>query len=777
MKIEFGSRMQFLAVAALGVIISGTLLSTRVGGGAPLAVGSAIVASADSQWTPQASVPFLVSGAAVPTPESYRTYNSGRVSSVAVDPRDSSRWLVGVGNGGVWETRDAGGSWTPITDDAPTLATGAIAFAPSNPDVVYVGTGEAGTFTSVAHVGVGLLKSINGGQTWALLGETSLARGAIRRLRVDPNDANVLSVALTRANFGRDGNGPPPSPPAYGVLRSTDGGATWNRTLAGIATALEVDPRSFSRQYAAVATGNDRNGVYRSTNGGVTWSRIDGPWWSNPSDNLGASNGRIELAIAPSNPDVVYAGVAEAITSPRRGNLLGLFRTENAWSDAPTWIQVRTQATGPGGYCSDPPDELKCDYTHVISVDPRDANTLFAGGARNMWRCTNCGASPAWTNVTSDSRLVFVHVDYHVLEWAGNRLITGNDGGVFSSTDLGATWRDHNRTLITNMFYQGALHPTDPVVVFAGTRDFGLGAYRPNLGWRSAVGSGGEGDIAISSSRPDTDWMAVRANGGIFRTTDGRRTNIQVDGGIDKTGRAAASVMPVRKCPANDNVFLVGTVRIWRTDNFFNSTMPSWSANSPARPFPTPGFDSFTDPGTIHSITFVPEDRSCNTYAYGTRGGEVRLTRDGGTTWSDLDPAKGLPARPINSVAFDPTNANRAFAAVSSYDVATPTKPGHIFRSDNALSSSPSWTRVGPPNQPFADMPFNIIAIDPRDTRLVYAGSDNGLWQSTDGGTNWTKLGLGQGLPPAAVFDIQINPTTNRTVIFTYGRGAFELSR
>ena len=112
----------------------------------------------------------------------------------------------------------------------------------------------------------------------------------------------------------------------------------------------------------------------------------------------------------------------------------------------------------------------------------------------------------------------------------------------------------------------------------------------------------------------------------------------------------------------------------------------------------------------------------------------MRLTRDGGTTWTDLDPSKSLPARPINSIAFDPTNTNRAFVAVSSYDVATPTKPGHIFRTDNALSSSPTWTRVGPPDQPFADMPFNVIAIDPRNTQLVYAGSDNGLWQSTDGG-------------------------------------------
>jgi photosystem II stability/assembly factor-like uncharacterized protein len=731
-------------------------------------------AQSAGQWIQQSSVPFLVSGTAVPTPASYRTYNSGRVSSLAVDPRDPSRWLLGVGNGGVWETRDAGVTWAPLTDDAPTLATGAIAFAAGNPDVVYVGTGESQPFSNVSRVGLGLLKSTNGGQTWALLGQSGLARGAIRRVRVDPADANVLLVALSRATVGR-GSNDPPSPPAYGVLRSTDGGASWTRTLPGIPTALEVDPRSFSRQYAALATGNDRNGLYRSTNDGITWSRVDGPWWANPADNTGASNGRIELAISPSNPDVVYAGVAESLNSARRGNLLGLFRTDNAWSETPTWIQIPTERTGPGGYCADPPAELKCEFTHVISVDPRDPNTLFAGGARNMWRCTNCGASPTWTNVTSDSRLVFVHADAHVLEWAGNRLITGNDGGVFSSTDLGASWQDHNRALTTNMFYAGALHPTDPVSVMGGARDFGLVAYRAGLDWRPAGGAGGEGDIAVSSSRPDTDWMGVRANGTIFRTTDARRTNLQVDEGIDKTGRT--SVMPVRKCPANDDVFLAGTVRIWRSDNFFGAALPSWRANSPARPFPTPGFESSNDPGGIQAIAFVETDRNCNTYAFGTRGGEVRLTRDGGSTWTDLDPAQGLPARPINSVAFDPTNPNRAFVAVSGYDIATPTKPGHIFRSENALSSSPTWTRVGPPDEPFADMPFNVVAIDPRNTQLVFAGSDNGLWQSNDGGATFAKVGRQSGLPPASVFDIQIQPATNRTMIFTYGRGAFELSR
>jgi len=467
--------------------------------------------------------------------------------------------------------------------------------------------------------------------------------------------------------------------------------------------------------------------------------------------------GRIELAIAPSDPNVVYASIANPLSGGRSVGLLGLYRTDNAWADQPAWIQIPTQATGSDGYCLD-----GCGFTHVLSVDPRATDTLYAGGKLVVWRCTTCGASPTWTTTRG------THADFHELAWAGNRLIAGNDGGVFSSTDLGATWQSHNQPLTTSMFYMGALHPTDPDFILGGPKDFRPTTYRSSTGWRevplSATAEWGEGEVAISSSRPNTDWMGTWVGAVIQRTTDGGRTTLQVDGGIDKTN--AATQAPVRKCPANDDVFLAGTNRIWRTNDFFNSSMPSWTANSQP-----------TEPQSIISIAFVEGDRNCNTYAYGTRDGVIRLTKDGGTTWTDLDPARTLPRRPFNSIAFDPANANRAFVAVSNYDEATPATPGHIFRTDNALSASPAWTRVGPPSQPFADMPFNIIAIDPRNTQLVYAGSDNGLWQSNDGGTSWVKLGLGQGLPPASVNDIQINATTNKTVIFTYGRGAYELVR
>src|SRR5262249_32852061 len=152
--------------------------------------------------------------------------------------------------------------------------------------------------------------------------------------------------------------------------------------------------------------------------------------------------------------------------------------------------------------------------------------------------------------------------------------------------------------------------------------------------------------------------------GVIGRTTDGGKTWTGAAGGIDNTGVAA--VAPVRKCPSNDDVFLTGTNRLWRTDNFFSAVTPSWSPNGPSSPYGNPNGINY--PGTILEIEYLASDTTCNTYVWGNKGGDVQLTRDGGKTPTNLDPGKSLPPRPVNGIAFDPTNPNIAYVALSSFD-------------------------------------------------------------------------------------------------------------
>jgi uncharacterized protein (TIGR03437 family) len=710
--------------------------------------------------------------------------SNGLVTSIAIDPTDQLHWLVAAGAGGLWETRDSGTSWNPLTDGAPTLATGAVAFAPNDPKIIYVGTGAYEGHV-VLKTGVGILKSTDAGKSWTLLAASTFARAAVKPIRIHPTNANVVLAGTSRANAGRDLNRSVPSTPPYGIQRSTDGGATWIRTLAGQITALEIDPTNFSNQYAAIGdqtsgslhdnADNAPNGVYRSADGGQTWSLIPGPW--GVSTLAKPATGRTEIAIAPSNPNVIYVSI-QKLDSSGSNTLLGLYRTNNAWTASPAWTSIPTSpVTGgsctPGGvgcsYCYD--GLTGCGYVHLLSVDPSDSDSLYAGGSHdNLWHCINCGSSPAWTNIVS---LLPGFGDYHTITWVGNRLITGSDHGVGSTTDRGVTWQRQNNSLrIMSTFVNGILHPTDPNVVLSGIMDV-TGALRrdASCSWQQFIGKRtsefGEAEVGMSSSRPETDWMAASPNGsGIGRTLDGGQTWTDASAGIDKSG--GNYFAPVRKCPNNDNVFLTGTIRMWRTDNFFGSAPPSWVANGPIL---SPLIGGYLSPGTIVEIEYVPFDSGCNTYAYGNRSGQVRLTHDGGKNWTDLDPNKSLPARTVNGLAFDAANPNIAYAAISGFDETTPTTPGHVFKTTNAMAVSPTWVNVSPP----LNQPFNVIRVDPKNPKLIYAGSDMGLWRSTDGATTWVHDGLQAGLPNAAIYDIQINPNTGVTAVFTYGRGAFAI--
>jgi photosystem II stability/assembly factor-like uncharacterized protein len=739
-------RATFFATVGLcaAAIAVASLWVTRARAGQPLTAESSGVGQTPGRWVNIGPAP-MVRGNTLDG-------HSGRVASIAVDPSNPERWLLGVGNGGVWETRDSGRTWQAIADDAPTLASGDIAFAPSDANVIYAATGEP--VYGMGHGGLGILRSTDSGRSWLLLGASTFSRVGVKRVRVHPSNPGVVMAASVRSGAGRSSSADVRQRSPSGIWKSTDGGATWSRKLGGEATALEIDPSNFNNQYAAIGEqspgflaldppGSAANGIYRSSDGGETWSLIDGPW------GTGYAVGRIEIAIAPSNPKIVYASIQRGGSTD--AGLLGLYRTDDAFAAAPAWTKIPTDQTN-NDYCGS--GETKCGYVHFLSVDPGDANRLFAGG-RLIWRCTNCAGSPTWNNVN------FGTADFHATTWVGNRIVVGNDYGVFSTTDFGRTWQNHNGELPTGMLYSGALHPSDPGFILGGFRDFGSVVQQGgNHTWRALGPSvAAEGEVAMSASRPATDWMTSRNT--ILRTTDGGQSAIKADHGIDWSG-SQAFVQPVRKCPGNDNVFLAATNRIWRTNDFFNSNAPSWAANSP-------GGDVREGFGAIHSIAYVASDTACNSYAYGTQGGRVRMTQNGGTTWVDLDPRRMLPLRPITWLAFDPTNPNVLYATLSLFDDFPPGRPtGHVFKTTN-VGADTTWRDISPPS----DTPFNVVAIDPRNPQRVYAGSDLGLWHSNDGGESWIKDGLDVGLPNVSVYDIQINPATNRTVIFTYGRSAY----
>jgi hypothetical protein len=169
------------------------------------------------------------------------------------------------------------------------------------------------------------------------------------------------------------------------------------------------------------------------------------------------------------------------------------------------------------------------------------------------------------------------------------------------------------------------------------------------------------------------------------------------------------------------------------------------------------------------AIAFAPSDPSGNTYAFGTSDGQLRITSNGGTTWTDIDPGNNVPNRYVTDLAFDPNDPTLLYVAVSGFDEGTPSTPGHLFKTNTALSPSPAWINVSPP----ANIPNNTVALDGFAPGTVFVGTDLGVFKSTDGGTSWSHQGPESGMPNVAVFDLQLNNATGQLVAFTHGRGAF----
>jgi photosystem II stability/assembly factor-like uncharacterized protein len=691
-----------------------------------------------------------------PTPIITSNYGTvaGRVAEIAVDPSNSDHWLIGVAFGGIWETRDAGMSWMPRSDDQVTLAMGAIAFVPSNPSTVYAGTGEAVWFA-----GAGLLKSENGGETWQLLTD-KFAKTSFSDIKVDPANPNILLAATTRGRLACPkcfiGNNDAPGAAEIGVFKSFDAGQNWSRQLDGRATDLEIDPRNFNQQYAALGNhyGNEDsnkkrivrndNGLYRSTDGGETWELIIGPWTTETG-----GVGRVELALAPSNPDILYIAIQDAddgVGSDKQ--LLGIWRTENAQDASPVWEEF-TAWKKPITLHSFGRQQTNFDLE--IIVDPTDANILYAGGVQIF----KLAFGAAQTIKSIDHG---IHPDYHAMSWAGNKLIVGNDGGVYSidRTDIETgSWKNHNANLSITQFYYGSVHPTDPNFIIGGSQDNGTEKRMGTNAWKWITGGDGM-DNAISSTRPDTDWATSYQMGNIYKTTNGNSfTYVNIP---HPTGEAPEYHTRFEKCPSNDDIFIAtSATKIWKAEDFFTPSGPTWlENNSPAIIPPLNGYGAT-------ALAFSPSDTSCQTYAVGNNHGQIHLTTDAGNQWSSIHHSPRVLSV-MNELTFHPDDSNILYAT-SDY------AGGKVFKTLNALDTTTGWDDITPAGMITA--PFSLL-VDPSHPDNVYVGTLRGVWHSPDGGETWEHMGHQSGMPNVPVRDLEANEVGN-IVAFTHGRGAYTL--
>ena len=684
-------------------------------------------------------------------------HRAGWTTATGGPGRGSDVFYMGAAGGGVWKTGDAGKTWDVVFDGVGSASVGALAVARSNPDVVYVGMGQVTTRYDIA-VGDGVYRSDDAGRSWRHLG---LAQSRhIGAIAVDPTNADVVLVAALGSTFGPGGE--------RGVYRSTDGGRRWQRTLAvsedtGVVD-VAMDPSNPNVVYAAswqvryrpwlnyfAPTVGPESGIFRSTDGGVTWTRLDGGGW--PKGPLG----RIGVAVSPRDGG---RRVWAVIDAEKDG---GLYRSDD---DGRHWLLVNSNP------------ELVNGYFARLTAIPGNPGAVYSTG-RSLHLCTNGGATCEIVKGAPGGD------DYHDL-WIDpdrpERMITGADQGTAVTVNGGRTWTDWYN-LPTGQLYK--IHTDDvfPYRIYAGQQDNGT----VRIASRSDYGSityrdwepvgADERDYDIPDPR-DPDIVYGSGLGGRLTRWNARNGEMQniTPWPISSYGSRPTDfqqryswITPIAMSKIAPYPLYLGSQYLWRSTDqgaTWERLGPDLSAANPkARDCAgdlSPARARECGYGVVWSIGLSPRDNA--EIWVGTDDGVVRLTRDGGRTWSDVTP-KGLPHwAKVATIEPSPTTPGTAYAAVDNHrqDDFRP----YVYRTRDY---GRSWTLVtdGLP----ADKFVGVVRADTVRAGLLYAGTDAGVYVSFDDGGRWQSLQ--RNLPVAWVRDIAVHD--DDLIVATQGRAIWVL--
>ncbi len=630
---------------------------------------------------------------------------SGRVVYILPHPTDENIIYIAAAQGGVWRTTDGGQTWEPLTDELPSISSGALAFEPGNPNVIYYGTGEM-HFCGDCSSGDGLFKSTDGGLTWTKIAGRDEVGYYISKIYVHPNDPNVILVASNR-----------------GVVRSTDGGQTWQVVLSGSwVSDLVARPDDPDVIYAGMLF----YGIYRSTDGGQTWTRL--------SNGLPAQNQftRVQIAIAPSDPDVMYA----SFTDTDWMSLEGFYYSNDGGA---SW--TRRNGT---------PDYLYPQgfYDHTIAVDPFDSRVVYAGGVypynffyHGLMKSTNAGIT--WSDITVGSSGT-LHPDIHFLAFdAAGDLWVGCDGGVWESTDGGNSWINHNADLEVTQFYTVAVSYTDPDIVQGGSQDNGTPRTEGTLDWDELSGGDG-GSTAFLWDQPSISFTSYVYLDPLYKF-NGTTYLGQVTGPWSSSNdRASWANAPLVVDPVDPQTVYAGTYRVYKTTD----GGANWSLIS----------GDLTN-GTDGYLLALAVAASNNRVIYTcSSDGRLYVTTNGGGSWTLRSPAAWIDNTEIKDIAVDPNDAQRVYVALGS--------AAQVWMSTDG-------------GQTWSDVSGNLSSFDPRyifslevdfgvTPPVLYVGTKRGVYASFDGGSTWSRL---DGLPYLDVYELYFNPNTKYLYAATHGRG------
>ncbi len=668
-------------------------------------------------------------------------YRGGRTVGASGNPTRPNEFYIGVNNGGVWKTTDYGRVWTPVFDSMPTGSIGDVAVAPTNPEVVYVGSGE-GLQRPDLSVGNGMYKSVNGGKSWKFIGLSEPLQ--IGGLAVSPINENVVFVAALGHPYGANKE--------RGIYRTTDGGETWKKVLylddntGGIQVAF--NPKNPEIIYADLYAGRlapwengmflgEKNGLYVSADGGDTWQPL-----ANGLPGAKDGLGRIGFCIAPSDPDILYACVDASTNGGFYGSTDGGRNWKLLNGDKRLWARGS--------------DFAEC------KVDPKDPNKVYVANVVT-WKSEDGGKSfNAFRGAPGGD-------DYHRL-WINPQnpdvILLAGDQGAIITVNGGATWSSwYNQP--TAQFYHVSTDNAFPYNVYGGQQESGsIGiTSRGNDGaitfreWHS-VGAEEYGYVAADPLNPDIIY------GGKLSKFDKRTGQVQhISPAISGNGRFRfIRTAPVLFSPVdNKTLYYAGNVLFKTTDggNKWDTISPdltreTYDISECIGIFKDAKMSTMPRRGVIYAV--APSHFTLNTIWAGTDDGLVHITTDGGKKWTDITP-QGLTSwskiSQIDASHFDDKTAYIAVNKIRLDDY----KP-YIFKTHDG---GKTWKLIV---TDLPDDPINTVREDPEVKGLLYAGSERMVYVSFDDGAHWQSLRMN--MPCTSIRDLVVKD--NDLVVGTHGR-------
>ena len=616
----------------------------------------------------------------------------GRINRITFHPTNTSIIFACTAGGGLWKTINGGSSWVPLTDNLASIGTSGLVINPVDPNIMYLATGDGDGADTYSY---GVLKSTDGGVSWNTTGLSFTTGTVIYKLQPHPTDPNILLAGT---------NG--------GLYRTANGGTSWTKVVAS-GQFYDIEALSSTNMVATT-----KGGLYRSTDSGATWVLV----------TTIASTGRIALAVSASNPDFVAA-----LVSNTSNGFKGFYAsvdgglTYTLRSSTPNLMGWETTGSDAGG---------QAWYDLCIAVSPTDVNQIIVGGV-NTWKSTNGGVS--WTIMTNWYQTATVpgmHADQHDLVFQNSTTIyASNDGGIYRSTNNGVSWSDLTNGMSISQLYRASAAQTD-IRIIAGLQDNGTKLRSITGSWSDEIGGDGM-DCAIDPTNASYMYGTLYY-GDIQRSVNGGASWTSI---TPSTGTDGDWVSPVLLDPVNPATLYLGYRDLMKSVDR-GTTWTNISAGH-------------TGGSYISNIAVATSDPQVIFISWGNA---IAKTINGGTAWTTIT---SPIASAVSSLLVDPTNPNNIYATYSNF-----TAGSKVYFSTNGGTS---WTNI---SGTLPNIPANKIIYQTGSNGALYLGMDVGVYYRDNTQTDWSLYN--SGLPNVEIFDIEIRYSDKKLIAATYGRGVWE---